>query len=145
MYDSSAVSTGLKNKSNWKHHLFHRCLLTHYLMCHICFALRSWRIFFYYFTYTSKALCYKMIYTLKVLSWSEFMSFALLFKRNVPLLTYWNYGQKPPRNSEAKVGRKDTGSRIDFSAKKQQQFHGSGNHGRGKEEVSCHTQRASKV
>lgn len=36
-----------------------------------------------------------MNYTLKVFSYSEFMLFALLFKNNVPLLIYWNYGQKP--------------------------------------------------
>lgn len=52
MYDSSAVSTGLKYKSDWNHHLFYRCLLTRYLMCQVCFALHSWRIFLGFLFYT---------------------------------------------------------------------------------------------
>jgi len=49
-----------------------------------------------------------------------------------------------PLDSEAKADPKDTGSRTDFSAKKQQQFHGLGIMAWREEEVSYHTQRATQ-
>lgn len=73
MYDSSAVSTQLKNKSDCNYHLFYRCLLAHYLM--FCFAKLKDVFRIFSFSHSSKALCHKINYTLKVLSCWKFMFF----------------------------------------------------------------------
>lgn len=124
--------------------LFYRCLLTCYLMCQVCFALCSWRIFFrifVYFIYSSKALWHKMNYTLKMLCCSEF-KFALLFKNNVPLLIYWNSGQQSHWIQKQKQTQKTQGAEQTLVLRNSSNFTGLGIMAQEKEDVSYHTQRA---